>query len=108
MPFYTGLTRDLFIDQATHFQARPQNLSQTMWRIQIVQEDLYFSQLLRVELLLASAGRLRQKGYHLNLVHNPSWQMENPLGDFSVEVFWGLVVSFTVLTWMGHTTTTNL
>lgn len=52
MPFYTGLTRDLFIDQAIHFQARPQNLPQTMRQIQIAQEELYFSQLLHIELLL--------------------------------------------------------
>lgn len=52
MPFYTGLTRDLFIDQAIHFQARPQNLSQTMQQTQIAQEELYFSKLLHIELLL--------------------------------------------------------
>lgn len=61
MPFYTGLTRDLFIDQAIHFQARPQNLSQTMRPIQIAQEELCFSQLLHAKLLLASAGMLQRK-----------------------------------------------
>lgn len=87
MPFYTGLTHDLFIDQAIHFQAGPQNLPQTMWRIQIAQEELCFSQLLHVELPLASAGMLQQKTHHLNLVHSPLCQMENALGDFPVKVF---------------------
>lgn len=40
--------------------------------IHIVQEELYFSQLLHIELLLALAGMLQQKYYLLNLVHNPS------------------------------------
>lgn len=87
MPFYTGLTHDLFIDQAIHFQARPQNLSQTMQWIYIMREELYFSQMLHIELLLTLAGMVKQKDYHLNLVHNPSWKMEKSHGDFSMEAF---------------------
>lgn len=64
MPFYTGLTRDLFIDQAIHFQARPQNLSQTIRRIQVAQQEPYCSSLLHIELLLALAGMLQQNSHH--------------------------------------------
>lgn len=90
MPFYTGLTRDLFIDQAIHFQARPQNLSQTIRRIQVAQQEPYCSSLLHIELLLALAGMLQQNSHH------GKWRL------FSKRIF------FTVLAWIGHTATTNL